>query len=116
MAKRDPPPPEPDDQTVAIREPQTPTPPAPVAVVQWLISGASEHDVLEALRARYPDADPQATMAAVADHLAAEGQPNGHALRGWALVCYRELYRRMLEVGDFDGARKVLKNITEIGL
>jgi hypothetical protein len=55
-------------------------------------------------------------MALVRAHLASEGTPDSDALRGWVLVSYRELYRRMLEVGDFDGARKVLKNITEIGL
>jgi len=91
-------------------------PPAPVAVLNWLVSGASEHDILDALRAKYPDADARKTLAAVRNHLAAEGQPQPDALRGWVLVSLRELYRRMLEVGDFDGARKVLKNITEIGL
>jgi len=99
-----------DDNALASR------PPAPVAVLQWLVSGATEHDIVEALRAKYPDADPRQTLAAVRDHLAAEGQPEPDALRGWVLVSYRELYRRMLEVGDFDGARKVLKNITEVGL
>lgn len=84
--------------------------------MQWLISGASETDVLEALRAKYPAADTRATMAAVREHFAAEGTPDSDALRGWVLIAYRELYRRMLEVGDFDGARKVLKNITELGL
>jgi hypothetical protein len=91
-------------------------PPAAVAVVQWLITGASEHDVLEALKAKYPTANARNTMIAVRDHFAAEGQPDTDALRGWVLVSYRELYRRMLEVGDFDGARKVLKNITEVSL
>lgn len=91
----------------------TAQPPAPVAVLQWLISGAAEHDILEALKAKYPAADASQTMAAVRQLLAAEGQPDVDALRGWTLVSYRELYRRMLEVGDFDGARKVLKNITE---
>lgn len=100
-----------DDQTKLA-----PTPPAPVAVLQWLISGATEADVLEALRVKYPQTDPRQTMAAVRDHLAGEGQPDADALRGWVLVAYRELYRRMLEVGDFDGARKVIKNITEVGL
>jgi hypothetical protein len=99
-----------DDNALASR------PPAPVAVLQWLISGATEHDIVEALRAKYPEADPRQTLAAVREHLAVEGQPEPDALRGWVLVSYRELYRRMLEVGDFDGARKVLKNITEIGL
>jgi hypothetical protein len=93
-----------------------PLPPPPVAVLQWLIGGASEHDIVEALRHKYPDADARQTIAAVRDHLAVEGQPQPDALRGWVLVSLRELYRRMLEVGDFDGARKVLKNITEIGL
>jgi hypothetical protein len=94
----------------------TTQPPATVAVLQWLVTGASEYDVLEALRAKYPTADPVATLSRVRDHLADEGRPSTDALRGWVLVSYRELYRRMLEVGDFDGARKVLKNITEIGL
>jgi hypothetical protein len=99
-----------DDQTL------TAPPPPAVAVLQWLITGASEHDIAEALRVKYPDADPRKTMAAVRERLAAEGNPDADALRGWVLASYRELYRRMLEVGDFDGARKVLKNITEVGL
>lgn len=94
----------------------TPAPPPAVAVVQWLITGASEADVLDALRAKYPNADARKTMAAVRAHFAAEGQPDTDALRGWVLASYRELYRRMLEVGDFDGARKTLKNITEVSL
>jgi hypothetical protein len=94
----------------------TPQPPAPVAVLQWLVSGASENDVMEALRAKYPAVDARGVMAAVRDHLAAEGQPHADALRGWLIVSLRELYRRMLEVGDFDGARKVLKDIGQVGL
>jgi hypothetical protein len=103
-----------EDMPNAIASP--PQPPPAVAVVQWLITGASEHDVLEALHAKYPGADARKTMAAVRAHFAAEGNPDTDALRGWVLTGYRELYRRMLEVGDFDGARKVLKNITEVGL
>ena len=91
-------------------------PPAPAAVVGWLLTGANEQDVLEALRAKYPEADAAATLAAVRDRLTAEGTPDTDALRGWVLLSYRELYRRMLEVGDFDGARKVLKNICEVTL
>jgi hypothetical protein len=104
---------EPNSNTLATKEI---APPPAVAVVQWLIIGASENDVLEALKAKYPTADARKTMLAVREHFAAEGQPDTDALRGWVLVSYRELYRRMLEVGDFDGARKVLKNITEVSL
>jgi hypothetical protein len=101
-----------DDRTTLAAPPM----PAPAAVLQWLVTGATEADIVEALRTKYPDADPRLTLAAVHERLAAEGNPDTDALRGWVLVSYRELYRRMLEVGDFDGARKVLKNITEVGL
>jgi hypothetical protein len=110
LTERTPPPPTGGTNTAE------PEPPAAIAVVQWLVSGASETDVLEALRVKYPGGDARETMAAVRAHFAAEGNPDSDALRGWVLIAYRELYRRMLEVGDFDGARKVLKNITETGL
>ena len=106
--------PAPPNGGTATDEPAAPPP--HIAVVQWLISGASESDVLEAIAAKYPGADVRATMQAVREHLVAEGTPDADALRGWILTAYRELYRRMLEVGDFDGARKTLKNITEVGL
>lgn len=93
-----------------------PRPPAATAVVHWLLTGASEADILAALQAKYPEADIDATLATVRDHLAAEGQPDQLALRGWLLLSYREIYRRMLEVGDFDGARKTLKNISDTAL
>ena len=88
-------------------------PPAAAAVVEWLLSGVSEAEVVESLRSRYPDADAAATLAAVRHHLTAEGTPDPDALRGWVLLSYRELYRRMLDNDDLEGARKVVKNISE---
>ena len=88
-------------------------PPADAAVVEWLLSGVSEAEVVESLRCRYPDADAGATLAAVRDHLAREGTPDTDALRGWVLLAYRELYRRLLDNDDLEGARKVVKNISE---
>jgi hypothetical protein len=87
--------------------------PAAAAVVEWLLSGVSEAEVLETLRSKYPDADPGPTLASVRDHLAREGTPDADALRGWVLLAYRDLYRRLLDNDDLEGARKVLKNITE---
>lgn len=90
-----------------------PRQPAAAAVVEWLVSGITEAEVLESLRSKYPDADPASTLAAVRDHFAREGTPDVDALRGWVLLSYRELYRRLLDNDDLEGARKVLKNITE---
>ena len=89
-------------------------PPPALQVVEWLLSGATEAQIAEALSAKYPGACPEQTMAEVRQQLAAAGNPDADAVRGWALLAYRSIYRRMLEVGDFDGARKIIKEITSL--
>ncbi len=86
--------------------------PAPAAVVQWLLTGASETQIEEALKAEYPRARSDQVMLTVQQHLAAAGSPDRDAVRGWALLSYRQLYQKLLEVGDYDGARKVIREIT----
>lgn len=83
-------------------------------MISWLLRGASETQVAEALRAEYPRARHDATMAAVQEHLAAAGQPDPDAVRGWALLSLRQLYQKQLEAGDFDGCRKSIAEILKV--
>lgn len=87
-------------------------PPPALAVVDWLLTGASEQQVREALRANYPDANAAEIMGSVQVHLAAAGNPDANAVKGWAIMAYRSLYQKMLATGDYDGCRKVIKEIT----
>ena len=89
-------------------------PPAPEQVIAWLVSGASEGEIIQALEARYPGTDPAATLATVQAHLRAAGNPDADCLRGWMLLSYRRLYAEMLRVGDFSGCRQVLDSIGKI--
>ena len=89
----------------------TTQPPALEAVLDWVLSGASEQQVSEALAAKYPEQDTQQTIKQVQSYLANSGRPNGDAVRGWALLCYRKLYQEMLRVGDYNGCRQVIKEI-----
>lgn len=93
---------------------ETPRPPAPIAVVSWLLRGANEQQISEALRAEYPRAKHDQTMQQVQEHLAAAGQPDPDAVRGWALLSLRQLYQKQLEAGDFDGCRKSIAEILKI--
>ena len=88
-------------------------PPAAEAVIAWLVSGAGEREIRDALRDQYPTADAKKIMAAVQADLASEGN-NAEAIRGWAIVSYRDIYRRMLQEGDLAGAAKVVKHITDL--
>lgn len=89
-------------------------PPATAAVVEWLLTGASEQQIGEALAMTYPDADAKAVMGQVQQYLQGAGRPNADAVKGWALMSYRKLYQEMLRVGDFNGCRQVVKEITAL--
>lgn len=87
-------------------------PPPALAVVDWLLTGASEQQVREALQANYPDANAGEVIGSVQVHLAAAGKPDANAVKGWAIMAYRSLYQKMLATGDYDGCRKIIKEIT----
>jgi len=87
-------------------------PPPALAVVDWLLTGASEQQVREALSQNYPEVDANEIMGTVKSHLAAAGNPDVNAVKGWAIMAYRSLYQKMLATGDYDGCRKVIKEIT----
>lgn len=89
-------------------------PPAASAVLEWLISGASEAQIREALAQKYPDAPADATMQSVQTYLMQAGRPNSDAVRGWAMLSLRHLYQQMLRVGDFNGCRQAIKEITAL--
>jgi hypothetical protein len=95
--------------------PTAPTPPPSLAVIDWLLSGASEQQVAEALAAKYPGTDARRVLGQVQQQLAAAGQPNADAVRGWCLLAYRRLFQQMLAVGDFNGCRQVVKEISVLG-
>lgn len=89
-------------------------PPAPEQVISWLVSGATEAEISQALAAKYPGTDPAATLATVHGHLRAAGNPDADCLRGWLLLCQRRLYAEMLRIGDFSGCRQVLDSIAKL--
>jgi len=82
------------------------------AVLRWLTEGHDEQNIREALRTLHPEADHDAAIGEAIAELKADGNIDPQLLRGWALRAYRDLYRRCLEIGDFDGGRKVMKEIT----
>lgn len=98
--------------TKAEESPIQRKPPPALAVVDWLLTGASEQQVREALQMNYPDANANDVMESVKNHLAAAGNPDVNAVKGWAIMAYRQLYQKMLSTGDYDGCRKVIKEIT----
>lgn len=80
-------------------------------VVQLMIGGQSEAGIRAVLASAFPQINPQDLLVAATDHFDKASRCDRSVVIGWALEAYRELYRLQLNDGDFDGARKSLKEL-----
>lgn len=83
-------------------------------VIQWLIAGNRDLHIVEAIRETWPDQALDPLIATACAQLMDAGQVEPDAVKGWCLEASRELYRRMLEVGDLVGALRAVKQVFEL--
>lgn len=82
-------------------------------VFGWIIAGQTEHDIVGAIKQHWPEADAAPLIVAAVGRIEKAGQFDPGIVRGWCFEAYRDLYRRMIEVGDFGGAMRAVKLITD---
>ena len=114
MAKKTKPKPDAGDSLPATKqgpEPSTGNDPATYQTLKWITAGHDEKQIREALAAKYPDADPAKTLRAVMEHLANVGAADPQVIDGWCFESARDLYQKMVEVGDFANALRAIKEI-----
>ena len=96
--------------TSSLISPEVPADPLKQAIV-WLIEGNRIEDVKEALAAKFPTANIETVIAAAGDHFETVAYSDESVIVGWALESCRELYRRMVDCGDYSGALKALSEM-----
>lgn len=87
------------------------------AIVKWMTSGLSEHDIAEQVRTAFPDADPAALLEGAVAHLVTVGTigPEGlQATFGWALEATKDLFQKCVAAKDFPTALRAVKQIKEL--
>lgn len=103
-----------DAAGVPARRPAAPDPAAVRQVLAWMLDGHAGQDIAEAIAAEFPKQNAEALLTAVYDHLAQVGDFDAQVLRGWCAEAYRELYRRMVEMKDYPGALRALKELERL--
>lgn len=78
---------------------------------KWILAGHSEYDIMEAAAQAFPAADLTTMLRTAANRVAASANPNYEFVLGFAIEATRDLYRRMVEIGDFTGALRALKQL-----
>jgi pterin-4a-carbinolamine dehydratase len=115
MTKRTKPPPPP--QELAAPPLNQPTNEQLQQVQDWILQGNSEHLIRESIADEFPDASPVALITGVLNHFVEVASLNEVALLGtygWCLEASKEMYRRMVEIGDYAGALRAIKQIKEL--
>lgn len=79
--------------------------------MKWLVEGQSDSDILDAIRKFWPEMLAEDLLEKGVDEIAQAGKVDRELIRGWCLMARRELYRRMLEIGDFAGALRATERI-----
>jgi len=89
----------------------TSSPEAIRAAFDWFLKGHADQDILEAIAEKFPGQPIPAIITAALDQFRAIGRTDEHLIRGWCREAARELYRNMVEIGDFGNALKALKQL-----
>lgn len=82
-------------------------------VFKWIISGHSEYDINEAIGAQWPEEKTKPLIVAAIQKIRDTGTIDAKTLNGWCFESTRDIYRRMIEIGDFAGALKAIKQLAE---
>lgn len=83
-------------------------------VFRWILSGASEHDIVEAIAAAWPDSDARPLIVAAVAKIAESASLDGNIVLGFCVESTRDLYRRMVEIGDFPGALRAIRQLRDL--
>lgn len=102
MSKKNPP---------AKREP---TPAALNQVVRWIVTGATEHEVGEAIAQQWPDTEARPLIVAAMAKLAENASADPSAVRGWCFEATREVYRLAIAEKDLGVALRAAKQLNDL--
>jgi len=80
-------------------------------VVNWILEGNSEFDLLGAIRDKLGGHSANDLLLKAAEHFQAAGNTEPIALRGFCIESYREIYRKALDIGDYTTALKALSKL-----
>jgi hypothetical protein len=83
-------------------------------VATWILGGACEHDVAQAIEATWPGAKPKPLIVEAMKRIAKSADADPAVVKGWAIEATRSIYQKALDVADHQTALRALKQIVEL--
>jgi len=82
-------------------------------VIDWMLQGASGAQIMEAFAEKYPLLNAGEALATAGDHFEQIASADPRLIRGWCYEATRDLYRRMVEIGDYANALRAVKQMRD---
>ncbi len=79
-----------------------------------MIEGHREAEIAEAVAATFPGKNAAKLIEAAVDHFIQAAHCQRAVILGWSLEAYRALYRKLLEIGDYNGAMKAVASLLQL--
>jgi hypothetical protein len=82
-------------------------------VVDWMLQGASGAQIMEAFAEKHPGVNVGSVLANAGNHFETIAGADTDLIKGWCFEATRDLYRRMLEIGDYANALRAVKQMKD---
>lgn len=83
-------------------------------VVQWIVDGERSASIRQLIQSTYPDTDAKILLMLAMNHFESVADFDAPVVVGWCFEASKDLYRRMVEVGDFVGALRAVKQVSDL--
>ncbi len=83
-------------------------------VLKWIVSGATETDIATAVIESYPQHDGTKLLLAALGRIRESARIDSEIVAGFCIEATRDVYRRMVECGDFTGALRAIRLLRDL--
>jgi hypothetical protein len=83
-------------------------------VWRWILEGASEYDILEAMQQAWPEANHASLLVGAVGKVRESARLDPTTVLGFCVEATRDLFRRMVEIGDFPGALRAIRQLRDL--
>lgn len=80
----------------------------------WIVQGASEFDICEAIHETWPDQAAAPLIGKAMLQIAEQANPEKDLIRGWCIAATRRIYQEAMQVSDHQTALRAIKQLREL--
>lgn len=83
-------------------------------ILKWMLAGESEFTIAQSMAEHWPNSEAEPLITAAVDQLVKSATENDETVvTGWCFQATRFVYQKQIEIGDYTGALRAIKQMAE---